>query len=232
MKCTMDVLVSHKPETVIAQQETVLLLSPVDSKTNNNTLDLEPVHTKDIHLIIVSEDLSYFAHEHPEKHEKQYKSSFAFPFAGKFLLYLDIKPQNDSPVVIRKTVEVNGEKRQVQSYQRNVLSSTAGDVTAELDIKDLSAMKVKITQGSTVVPATSLGEFLGAKAHVVMINLETKEYLHVLPMVHQDVLQLHSAFTTKGLYRVWVQFILNERLYTMDYALHITAVPKSEGHHH
>ncbi|GAA4429668.1 hypothetical protein GCM10023188_15340 [Pontibacter saemangeumensis] len=151
----MDVLVSLKPETVIAQQETVLLLSPVDSKTNNNMLDLEPVHTKDIHLIIVSEDLSYFAHEHPEKHEKQYKSNFSFPFAGKFLLYLDIKPHNGSPVVIRKTVGVDGQKRQAQSYQRNVLSSSAGDVTAELDMNDLSAMKVKITQGRTVVPVVS-----------------------------------------------------------------------------
>ncbi|GAA4429688.1 hypothetical protein GCM10023188_15400 [Pontibacter saemangeumensis] len=63
-----------------------------------------------------------------------------------------------------------------------------------------------------------------------MIDTQTKEYLHVHPMVHQDKLVLHTAFTVKGTYRVWVQFLLKELLLTTDFVLHVTEL--SAGHHH
>ncbi|GAB3833801.1 hypothetical protein GCM10028895_53230 [Pontibacter rugosus] len=67
-----------------------------------------------------------------------------------------------------------------------------------------------------------------------MINVDTKEYLHVHPMVHEDVLVLHSAFTARGLYRVWIQFLLNGLLYTLDYVVQVTELPGQglHGHHH
>jgi hypothetical protein len=216
MKNMLDVLLDYKPHPIKALEVTTLFLTPIGSEEASSPLALEQVHTKDMHLIIVSEDLSFFAHEHPEKQEKKYVSSFTFPFAGTFFLYLDIKPLNASPLVIKKEVDVAGEERELQHYQQDILSKTVDDVTVKLDVQDPGAIRVSINQGRAKVPASSLGDYLGAKAHVVMINVDMKEYLHVHPMVHQDVLVLHSAFTALGVYRVWVQFLLNGQLYTID----------------
>ncbi|PTX13103.1 hypothetical protein C8N40_11325 [Pontibacter mucosus] len=230
MENSIDVLFAYKPHPLKAQEITRVGLTPVGTQADGIPLELEEVHTKDIHLIIVSEDLSFFAHEHPEKTGKEYTVDFSFPFGGKFLLYCDIKPLNGSPVVIRKTVDVAGDKRDVQLYQQNVLSKAVDGVSVQLDVQDLNSIRVSVKQAEAAIPASSLGDFLGAKAHVVMINVDTKEYLHVHPMVHDDVLVLHSAFTATGLYRVWIQFLLNGLLYTLDYVVQVAELP-GQGHH-
>ncbi|MBJ6120095.1 hypothetical protein JAO76_17960 [Pontibacter sp. BT310] len=231
---TIDVLFAYEPHPVKAQEITRVGLTPISTQADGNPLELEEVHTKDIHLIIVSEDLSFFAHEHPEKTGKEYTVDFTFPFGCKFLLYCDVKPLNGLPLVIQKKVDVAGNKRDVQRYQQDVLSRSVDNVSVRLDVQDLSAIRVTIKQGEAVIPASSLGDYLGAKAHVVMINVDTKEYLHVHPMVHKDVLVLHSAFTATGLYRVWIQFLLNGLLYTLDYVVQVAELPGQglHGHHH
>ncbi|GAB3833805.1 hypothetical protein GCM10028895_53240 [Pontibacter rugosus] len=142
-----DVLISSQPPVISAQEKVKLLLTPVNQETSDIPIALEEVHTKDIHLIIVSEDLSFFAHVHPEKKGKEYTVNFSFPFGGKFLLYCDIKPLNGSPVVIRKTVDVAGDSRDVQRYQQDVLSKTVDNVSVQLDVQDLNAIRVTMKQG-------------------------------------------------------------------------------------
>ncbi|PVY43703.1 hypothetical protein C8E01_10159 [Pontibacter virosus] len=229
-----DVLISSQPSAISAQEKVTLLLTPVNQEASGVPLVLEEVHTKDIHLIIVSEDLSFFAHEHPEKAGKEYSVDFIFPFGGKFLLYCDVKPLNTAPAVIRKSVDVAGDSRDVQRYQQDVLSKTVDNISVQLDVQDLNAIRVTMKQGEAAIPVSLLGDFLGAKAHVVMINVDTKEYLHVHPMVHEEVLVLHSAFTATGLYRVWIQFLLNGLLYTLDYVVQVAELPGQglHGHHH
>ncbi|MFD1187480.1 hypothetical protein [Pontibacter rugosus] len=56
----------------------------------------------------MSEHLSFFAHEHPQKKGESYTVGFSFPFRGRFFLYSDIKPLNGSPIVIHKALEVAG----------------------------------------------------------------------------------------------------------------------------
>ncbi|GAB3833404.1 hypothetical protein GCM10028895_52420 [Pontibacter rugosus] len=201
----VDILLNHEPKLVKAQDVVKLQLTPVDSEAGDSPLELEQVHTKDVHLIIVSEDLSFFAHVHPQKAGKAYAVEFTFPFGGKFLVYNDIKPLNGSPVVIRKDIEVAGEQRPPQQYSGEVLSGRQGKVSVQLDARDPSAIQVHITQNGNPVPASSLSDYLGAKAHVVILPLESKAYLHVHPMVHQNRLVLHTAFGATGTYRAWLR---------------------------
>lgn len=227
----IDVLITYEPPALKAQEVTSVSLTPVSSEVGSEPLALEEVHTKDVHLIIVSEDLSFFAHEHPQKRGKGYAADFSFPFGGQFLLYSDIKPLNGSPVTIRKTVEVAGAQKPPQRYPREVLSASHKDVSVHLEVSLPNAIKVHIYQNGAAVPASSLGDFLGAKAHVVMIPLMSKTYLHVHPAVHQEELVLHTLFAVKGTYRAWLQMLLQERLYTFDFVLLVENLPTG-GHHH
>jgi uncharacterized protein YceK len=56
--------------------------------------DLQIVHEKPMHLLIVSDDLSEFYHEHPEPQaDGSHKVSFTFPSGGNYKLYADLTPQ-------------------------------------------------------------------------------------------------------------------------------------------
>lgn len=231
MENTVDVRLEHGQKLIKANEPITYMLTPVSSKDSVAPLVLEEVHTKDIHLVVVSEDLSFFRHEHPQKQAKGYSVSLTFPFGGKFFLYSDIKPLAGSPVVVKKTVLVAGEQKEALRYGREVLSANVEDVQVQLEVNNGNAIKVHIQRNGTFIPASSLGDFLGAKAHVVMIPLDTKEYLHVHPMVHNDQLMLHFSSRSKGITRAWLQFLLDETLYTFDFVLLIKEIPLTRHHH-
>ena len=231
MENLVDIELEYGNIPLRAMQPTPILLIPVSSEEGNVPLKLEEVHTKEIHLIVVSEDLSFFSHEHPKKEEKGYTVNLTFPFGGKFFIYSDMKPMAGSPVVIHKSVQVLGSQKEAEQYQHEVLSASIEDVHVQLEIEDLSAIKVHIQRNGTLVPASSLGDFLGAKAHVVMISQESKEYLHVHPMMHKDDLVLHADFKSRGIYRTWLQFVIDNRLYTFDLVLLIKELSLTHHHH-
>ena len=231
MENLVDIQLKYGNNPLRAKEPTPFLLIPFSPEDGIAPISLEEVHTKDIHLIVVSEDLSFFTHEHPKKEEKGYSVNLTFPFAGKFFLYSDIKPLGGSPVVVQKTVVVAGEQKEVQRYQHEVLSASTEDVHVQLEVNEESAIKVNIQRNGTLIPTSSLSDFLGAKAHVVMISQESKEYLHVHPMVHKNKLVLHADFKSKGVFRTWLQFLLEGRLYTLDFVVLIKELLSTQHHH-
>ncbi|GAA4429684.1 hypothetical protein GCM10023188_15390 [Pontibacter saemangeumensis] len=140
----IDVLLNFEPPFIKVQETVRLLLTPINQEVSNVTLALEEMHTKDVHLIVVSDNLSFFAHEHPQKAGKDYAVDFSFPFGGKFFLYCDVKPLNGSPVVIRRTVDVASDIQEAQRYHQDVLNATVDNVAVQLDVQDLNAIQVTI----------------------------------------------------------------------------------------
>ncbi|WP_192825363.1 hypothetical protein [Rufibacter sp. LB8] len=65
----------------------------------------------------------------------------SFSPRGKFLLYCDIKPLNNAPAVIRRTVEVEGVEKSAQLFQNEVLVSNVGDVSVYLEESALGLSK-------------------------------------------------------------------------------------------
>ena len=72
------------------------------------------------------------------------------------------------------------------------------------------------------VDANSLENYLGAKAHMVVISLNEKEYLHVHPDVAEGKLDLHTTFKNPGIYRGWIQFQAEGKIHTTDFTLNVT----------
>ena len=93
-----------------------------------------------------------------------------------------------------------------------------------------------VTKAGKVVPAESFENYLGAKAHVVVIHADTEQYLHVHPDVEGGKLDLHATFEKTGIYRAWLQFQTDGKVHTVDFVLDITAGKPGEagmeGHQH
>ena len=216
------------PQHIVPEQETTLTL------TLQKPSRLEVSHEQKIHLIIVSEDLSYFNHIHPVETEMGYTVKTAFPSSGKFYLFADYKPYGSSQVVNKLEVNVPGEGPSAQKYHKEELTGNSGAYAIAL-ISDQGKFTnshmmidgILKKDGKEIDPAT-LDDFLGAKAHVVLISVDDKEYIHAHPEVENGKYKLHASFSKPGIYRGWIQFQAEGTVHTTDYVIDVV---QEHGHH-
>ena len=96
-KLTVDF--KTNPAETRAGEDTELLFTVKNGK-GETVKDLQIVHEKPMHLLMVSDDLDEFYHLHPEvQSDGVYKASFAFPNGGNYKLYTDFTPLDDSQIV-------------------------------------------------------------------------------------------------------------------------------------
>jgi hypothetical protein len=73
-------------------------------------------------------------------------------------------------------------------------------------------------------------------AHVVVIGKAEKDFLHIHPTSNEKFpIHGETRFENAGVYRMWVQFQLDGKVYTADFTINVTKgdkVIKSEPHDH
>lgn len=213
-------------------------------------LDLQ--HEKKIHLIIVSDDLSYFEHIHPEYKASgdytinvlgangnyangpgQYETRFEY--GGNYFMFADYKPTGASHQVEKINFNVSGKPRAAQVFNSNKLSGKSGNYSVDLvpqGGKLITGTQMHIAgvvkKEGKEIDANSLEDYLGAKAHMVVISLDDKEYLHVHPDVADGKFDLHTTFKKPGIYRGWIQFLGDGKLHTIDFTLQVAVGSETE----
>ena len=142
-----------------------------------------------MHLLIVSDDLAFFDHVHPEiQADGNFKLNYKFPAGGVYKLYADFTPEDSPQIVNVFDVPVGGEKRaKTPLVADKEFTKTVDGLTFTMKTKDeFKAAKgltlnffVKDADGKTV---TDLQPYLGAMAHFVVISEDTTKFLHVHAM--------------------------------------------------
>jgi hypothetical protein len=79
----------------------------------------------------------------------------------------------------------------------------------------------QVMKDGKVVDVNSLENYLGAKAHMVVISLTDKEYLHVHPDVQGGKFDLNTTFKKSGIHRGWIQFKSEGKVHTVDFVLNV-----------
>ncbi len=247
------------PGQLASGADALLRFTPrvVGSDSESVALDLQ--HEKKIHLIVVSEDLSYFEHIHPDFQSdgsyrikvlgtgKKYSDGTGhnetrFENGGNYFLFADYKPTGGSHQVEKIPVRVNGSAKPAVTYSADKLSGQSGKYSVMLtptEGKLASGQQTHIAgtvmkDGKEVDPST-LENYLGAKAHMVVISVNEKEYLHVHPDVSGGKFDLHTTFKMPGLYRGWIQFKAEGKVHTIDVTMNVatgtgTAAQAGDGH--
>lgn len=218
--------------------------------------DLQIVHEKPMHLLIVSEDLNEFYHEHPEPQgDGSYKVSFAFPNGGNYKLYADLTPPEAVQVVQDFTVNVAGNKVSAKELNPDakfektienlrVVMKPNGDFVSEEEM----TLDFAVFDASTGQPVTDLENYLGEKAHFVVISRDLQEFVHAHPMstdtakpgahAHAAAAAAHShdekisssaastvsahlTFPKAATYRLWAQFKRGGRVITVPFTFDV-----------
>lgn len=192
--------------TVKEEEEGHLLLTLADTKGNPVT-DLAISHEKLLHLIIVDDHLEQYVHLHPEEVGRgQFKVSHSLK-TGNYKAFVDIAPKGfnyevepvtftiGSPTIDdhgHASLQVDEELSKVVDGNKVTLEMTelvvGQPVTLTFDVK-----------GGDIEP------YLGAMGHVVILDEEAEEYVHVHPTDEEKTI-FETQFSRPGIYKIWAEF--------------------------
>ena len=191
---TVTVDFKTNPVPVEAGKNTDLMFTFQNSR-GETVRDLQIVHEKPMHLLVVSDDLDEFYHLHPEvQSDGVYKTSFTFPNGGKYKLYTDFTPLDSSQVVRNFPLQVSGDERAAKELIPDAkLEKTVENLRVVLKPDtDLVSNKelmldFQVFDAQTNKPVTDLENYLGAKAHFVVISQDLEEFVHAHPLSKDNV---------------------------------------------
>lgn len=157
--------------------------------------EMEIVHEKLIHLLIVSEDLKEFYHLHPDQQaDGSFKTSFSFPNGGNYKIYADLKPKGSEQLVKSFPQNVVGNERPKEPLKVDEkLEKTIGGLRvvmtpdAALESGKDVMLNFQVFDAATNSRVTDLEKYLGEYAHFVIISEDLRDFVHAHPMSKDNV---------------------------------------------
>ena len=219
---------TSSPQQVEAGKEVKLSFTPKNVSAPTSPVPLDVEHEKKIHLILVNEDLSWFDHIHPEyQQDGSYIVNETFPYGGNYILFADYKPTGSTHQLEKINLKVSGNPAPSSRQREEKLNSNVDgyEVTfvngRELKTASEGHMIIKITKDGKEISGNDLEKYLGSNAHIVMVHLEDKDYIHVHPEANEYPIHAHSYFDKAGTYVMWVQFQTNGKIHTADFLVNV-----------
>jgi hypothetical protein len=178
------ILEANKPFTL------TLTVLRADGQTTVDKFD--EVHTKLLHLILVTEDLTQFLHVHPD-----YQGNGVFvlkdlvlPEVANYVVFADFTPTGDHQHYVRNTLTTNGAVAKQAELNISPIEVTAGGLKMTLDLSqglkagEETSLKFHATDAQSGESITDLDEYLGAAGHLVIIDPTSQIYIHTHPAGH------------------------------------------------
>ncbi|HEX8515607.1 MAG TPA: heavy metal-binding domain-containing protein [Bacteroidia bacterium] len=243
------------PEQLEAGKEGMMSFIPKIKGKENEQVPLDLHHEKKIHLIIVSNDLSYFEHIHPEFNAngnydikvlgsgKKFTNGkghneTTFENGGDYTAFADYNPSGGNHQLEKISFNVVGKAKPAIVYTKENRVSIVDGYKVELVPDDgtfYSGKGIhfdgKLSENGKSIDANTLENYLGAKAHMVIIGASDMSYLHVHPEVENGNFHLHTTFDKPGIYRGWLQFQTNGKLHTAEFTLKVEEGKAENGSH-
>lgn len=241
-----------EPET-IESGKTAVLSFQVKNPKGEKVTDLEIVHEKPMHLFLVSEDLAQYFHEHPQKQaDGSYQLPFTFPNGGKFKIFIDFKPKDDEQTVESFDIEVAGELLKKQDlvpdekFEKSIESIFVRMKPESKLLKQQDTTFIfEVFDAETKAPVSDLQNYLGEKAHFVIIRKGLGRFVHVHPMSSEKMMDNSNTKGTKmretmptkngdvskiaamakfpnsGIYKIFAQFKRNDEVITVPFVFEV-----------
>jgi hypothetical protein len=193
------------PRVPVTTGTTVLDFSLLHPKTGRRVEAFREIHERLFHLFVISEDLSYFAHEHPEqKGGGRFEFRTVFPKPGFYRLLADCYPSGGTPQLLTASLYVGGTPQPF--------------ATAESAPRNLRAIvrtepRMPIAGFKTMVffrldPFEGVKPWLGAWGHLLCASADLIDLVHLHPAwePYENEIQFNLIFPRPGKHRLWAQF--------------------------
>jgi hypothetical protein len=221
----------------ISPNQPVSLTIDIQDKAGKAVTKFETFQEKLMHLIVVSDDLQFFDHIHPDyKENGRFEVTTKFPKPGNYTLFSDYKPTaqaeqvsvmkaaipggklTTAPTVDTSFTKTFGKTKVALTFDKPTLKA-GEDVMVMFDLQDAASNK----------SVTDLQPYLGETGHLVIVkqspSLTRADYIHAHAHQMQGVAanQVHfmTQFPKPGKYKLWGQFNRNGEIITADFWVNV-----------
>lgn len=209
-----------------------------DTKTKATVKDFDIAHEKIFHLIMVSKDLGWFAHEHPEQlPDGTFVIEQIFPAGTEYRIFADVAPKGAGSQVLPTSLKVGGAKPNWDmTLKPTPLSLESDGIKANLSAQEKllpigksTPLTFTITEPASGKPMTDLEPYLGAFGHLILIHQDGQTFVHSHPMEDDAGIAASKAgrvtfnarFPKAGRYKAWGQFQRNGKVVTVPFVFDV-----------
>jgi P-type Cu+ transporter len=233
--------------TLEAGREVALTFALTD-KEGGQPVTPQRAHEADMHLIIVSRDLQYFAHIHPltTGEEGVYSVKHAFPAAGSYILYDEFELEGSGDETHRFDAQVGGaaspEAQLTPDLSAQSVDGYSVSIEPRGEIRAGTEAEFAVTVTRDGQPVTDLQPYLGAASHVVILDRSAGGFAHTHAMAGEEdgtdgasmdeemeappaqfgpTVTFHHTFEKKGLHKIWLQFNHSGKVTTVPWVVEV-----------
>ena len=213
----------------IAESFTFRILGPAGQAVT----DFDTRHDKDLHLVVVSDDLADYQHLHPAlSGDGTWSTELGLPRAGGYRAYADFAAVGAEPVTLGADLTAAGELAPKPLPAPASIATVAGyDVRLDGSVTIGADAELRFTVLHGGQPVHDLEPYLGAFGHLVAIRATDHAYLHVHPTdassPQEVVFAVHVP--SPGAYRLFLDFqhegVVHTAAFTLDVPPGAGAVP-------
>ncbi len=175
-------------------------------------------HTKEMHLIVVRDDLQHFQHLHPERDANGvWHVPFTASAGGTYWRYADFVDTDEKTYTIRFDKEYPGDPgtygiaknsetvKTVDGYRIELETAKAGnDVSFTYKITNANGQPVQVE------------EYLDARGHSVLIS-PTGNFIHAHAEEEDEEPKFTTTLPPDTFYRAFTQFQINGKVVTVNF---------------
>jgi hypothetical protein len=224
------------PTALKAGQSGTVRLTVRDMATGAIVQDFENVHERPFHLFIVSHDLSYFSHVHPEPGRNgSLQVRFTPPRPGAYQLYADFMPRGGTPQLVQRSFVTAGHDGLIEPNHLAVdlASKVERGVRVELQLPAdglvagrRQTFRLHLAAATSGKPITDLQQYLGSWGHVLIVSEDLGEAVHSHPMDDFSDkggprIVFDALFPRTGVYRLWAQFQRDGQVFVAPFTVSV-----------
>jgi hypothetical protein len=183
------------PTVVKPGQKTRLLFRVFHPGTGEPIKKFEVVHERQYHLFVISQNMEYFQHIHPEQQaDGTWSIDVTLPKAGYYKVLSDFMPGGGSSQFIARPLVTAGyagdlANDSAQLVPDTVSTKTVDDITATLsydppafNVGQYGHLNFHLTDTAGGRPITDLQTYLGAFGHTLIMSEDMVDYVHSHPL--------------------------------------------------
>ena len=174
----------------LAPNQPINLVIDIQDSTGNPVNKFEIFQEKLMHLIVVSDDLRFFDHIHPEYKEKgRFEVTANFPESGNYTLFSDYKPTGNKEIVSLMNITIPGTIPLPKNLEKFTKTKIISDTKVNLNIstpKIKAGQEIKLTfdlKDQKNQPIKDLQPYLGKKGHLVIIKSSSPSQHLIISML-------------------------------------------------
>ena len=240
-----DIKLQTNPASPLVDRPTLLRLVVTELAARDPVQEFDPVHGRLMHLIVVSEDLAFFDHVHPELRDGLFQLAPTFPEAGPYRLWAEAKPKGGERALVAFRLQVEGGPihRPITLVPDREMTKVVNDGRYRVTLapRDVVAAEKPVVLTFSLAcpdgsPVTDLKPIMTAGGHCVVIREDGQTFVHVHPTREVDAswrggpdVAFETTFVAPGLYKVWGQFLRVGTIITAAFVLDVGGRGRSDG---